>query len=151
MTRAVLASLAVVTLTACTTPQPTDPSARATPAPTLLSEVNAARTARKLPALPEAAALTQAAALHAGDMAAKGYFSHNAPDGSTPLRRMRAAGYDACYAAETIANGQRSEAEVVDSWANSPGHAALMFSPNPTAAGTARAGALWVMTLSRPC
>lgn len=123
----------------------------ATASPALLVQVNAARSARNLPSLPEATALTEAARAHAADMTAKGYFDHDAPDGSTPLRRMRAAGFDACYAAETIARGQQTEAQVVTSWTNSPGHAELMFSPNPTAAGTARAGSLWVMTLSRPC
>lgn len=122
-----------------------------TAAPALLARVNAARAARGLPALPEASALTRAAAGHAADMGARGYFAHNAPDGSTPLRRMRAAGYDACYAAETIARGQRSEAQVVESWERSRDHAALIFSPNPTAAGAGRAGTHWVMTLARPC
>ncbi|MEM8580553.1 MAG: CAP domain-containing protein [Pseudomonadota bacterium] len=121
------------------------------PAPALLAEVNAARSLRSVPALPEASALSRAAATHAEDMAAKGYFAHNAPDGSTPLRRMRAAGFDACYATETIARGQRTEPEVVESWIKSPEDAALIFSPNPTAAGAARFGTFWVVTLSRPC
>ncbi|WP_425091952.1 CAP domain-containing protein [Tropicimonas sp. S265A] len=153
MIRQGLSLLAVLaTLGACTVPPgPPTTASQGVPAPGLLAEVNGARAARGLPPLPQAGALDQAAATHAQDMSSKGYFAHEAPDGSTPLRRMRAAGFDACYAAETIARGQRTEAAVVEGWINSPEHAALMFSRNPTAAGTGRAGTYWVMTLARPC
>ncbi len=152
MSRAAVVVLLCLSLGGCagSAARPTS-SVSAAPAPALLAQVNAARIERSVPPLPEATALSRAAAVHAADMAAKGYFAHDAPDGSTPLRRMRAAGFDACYAAETIARGQSTEAQVVASWTRSPEHAALMFSPNPTAAGTARAGTFWVMTLSRPC
>jgi uncharacterized protein YkwD len=155
MRRAAAVLLGLAVLGGCASgPSGTPVSGASAPgvsAPALLAEVNAARGARNLPALTGADALIRAAADHAADMQAKGYFAHTGPDGSTPLRRMRAAGLDACYAAETLAKGQRTEAAVVQAWTNSPDHAALMFSPNPTVAGTGRAGTLWVMNLARPC
>lgn len=142
---------AVLALAACTG-QPPAPTVGAAPAPEVIVLLNDARTARGVAALTEDPALTRAAMAHVADMAAKGYFDHRAPDGSTPLRRMRAAGFDACYAAENIARGQRSGAAVMDSWAGSEGHRRKMFSPDPRAVGVARGPKdIWVMTLARAC
>jgi uncharacterized protein YkwD len=49
------------------------------------------------------------------------YFEHNSPDGNTPADRTAAAGYPD-YGGENIAWGQRSAAEVVTDWMNSPDH-----------------------------
>ncbi len=124
----------------------------ARPAPDLLAAVNAERGAGGLAALRADPALDRAAVAHAEDMAAKGYFDHVAPDGSTPLRRMRAAGFDACYAAENIAKGQRDADKVLRDWLGSEGHRRNVLSPDPKAAGTARGtGDFWVMTYARAC
>ncbi|WP_019549113.1 CAP domain-containing protein [Streptomyces sulphureus] len=57
------------------------------------------------------------------DMAKRGYFSHNSPDGQTPWDRADARGIDN-LGGENIARGQANAQSVMDSWMNSPGHKA---------------------------
>lgn len=69
--------------------------------------------------------LRAAAFGHSDDMAKKNYFSHDSQDGRDMLDRMKAAGFTGGNAwAENIAAGQRTPAEVVRGWMNSPGHRA---------------------------
>ncbi|NED11899.1 CAP domain-containing protein, partial [Streptomyces sp. SID9124] len=68
--------------------------------------------------------LTTAAQRHSEDMAAKDYFSHTSQDGSGPGERITAAGYRWSTYGENIAKGQRTPADVMNSWMNSPGHRA---------------------------
>lgn len=70
------------------------------------------------------AQLQTAALRHSQDMAAKGYFDHNSPDGRDPGDRITAAGYRWTTYGENIARGQQTAAEVMDGWMNSPGHRA---------------------------
>lgn len=66
--------------------------------------------------------LASAAYEHCKDMADRGYFSHNTPEGLTPFDRLRAHGIDYIAAAENIAAGQPDPQSVVDAWMNSPDH-----------------------------
>ncbi|MFF7340138.1 sigma-70 family RNA polymerase sigma factor [Streptomyces sp. NPDC008163] len=68
--------------------------------------------------------LTTAAQRHSEDMAAHDYFSHTSQDGSGPGERITAAGYRWSTYGENIAKGQRTPADVMNSWMNSPGHRA---------------------------
>ncbi|GAA3007684.1 hypothetical protein JCM13580A_57670 [Streptomyces drozdowiczii] len=68
--------------------------------------------------------LTTAAQRHSEDMAANDYFSHSSQDGSGPGERITAAGYRWSTYGENIAKGQRTPADVMNSWMNSPGHRA---------------------------
>lgn len=68
--------------------------------------------------------LATAASRHSADMAARDYFSHTAPDGSDPGDRITAAGYRWSTYGENIAKGQRTAADVMNSWMQSPGHRA---------------------------
>lgn len=78
---------------------------------------------RALPPLKQQAALDVAALAQSAGMALQGYFDHtSALDGSSPLRRVQAAGLAPSVAAENIAAGQQSPEEVVGSWLRSPGH-----------------------------
>ncbi|MFH1132464.1 MAG: CAP domain-containing protein [Pseudomonadota bacterium] len=52
------------------------------------------------------------------------FFSHQAPDGSLPWDRLKAAGATFSAAGENIAAGQPTPQQVMDSWMNSPGHKA---------------------------
>jgi uncharacterized protein YkwD len=71
-------------------------------------------------------------------MAAEGYFEHQSPDGSTPLSRMRAAGYISSSrvgyeVGENIAWGTQNLAsprEIVAAWMASPGHRANILDPH---------------------
>ena len=68
--------------------------------------------------------LTRLALEHSQDMAEHSYFSHDSRNGRSPFDRMTAAGYRYSVAAENIAAGQRTPADVVRAWMASPGHRA---------------------------
>ncbi|MBK8051345.1 MAG: CAP domain-containing protein [Anaerolineales bacterium] len=84
--------------------------------------VNAERTAHGCSPLNTNSALTSAATKHSSDMANNDFFSHTGSDGSQPWDRMTAAGYNWSNAAENIAAGYTTPAEVVDGWMGSSGH-----------------------------
>ncbi len=81
-------------------------------------------------------------------MVARDFYAHTAPDGSRPWDRAAAAGSRCRTVGENIACGQRSAAEVVRGWMNSPGHRANILRPEFTRigvglAGGGRAGTYW--------
>jgi uncharacterized protein YkwD len=67
--------------------------------------------------------LRTAARRHSADMAENDYFSHTSQDGRSPWTRAEQAGYQQA-SGENIAYGQRTPAEVMEAWMNSPGHRA---------------------------
>jgi uncharacterized protein YkwD len=83
-------------------------------------------------ALAPNAKLAHAAQAHSRDMANEDYFSHVAPNGETPLERMRASGYlpnaqDGYAVGENIAWGTMwlaTPQSIVNAWMASPGHRA---------------------------
>ena len=91
--------------------------------------VNDVRVKAGLSALDTDERLRRSARGHSADMAARDYFAHEGPDGSTPLERMQSAGY-ADGAAENIARGQEQPESVVRAWLNSPGHRRNIFNPD---------------------
>ncbi|CAL9664577.1 hypothetical protein SUDANB105_07173 [Streptomyces sp. enrichment culture] len=93
-------------------------------------------------------ALTAAAQAHSADMVARDFYSHTSPDGSRPWDRAAAAGAGRRSIGENIACGQRSPAEVVTGWMNSPGHRANILRREFTHigvgfAGGGRSGTYW--------
>ena len=74
------------------------------------------------PALHHSAVLDAAAQMKADDMAARGYFAHFAPDGTSPWHWFDEAGYKYAYAGENLAVHFTDSSEVVDAWMNSPKH-----------------------------
>jgi uncharacterized protein YkwD len=68
--------------------------------------------------------LGAAARKHSEDMAAKDYFSHTSQDGTEFADRISRENYVWRAAGENIAKGQRTPAEVMNSWMNSSGHRA---------------------------
>ncbi|WP_409474236.1 CAP domain-containing protein [Streptomyces sp. HC307] len=109
---------------------------------------NRERTRAGLPPLAVDPVLTTAAQAHSADMVARDFYSHTAPDGSQPWDRAAAAGSTRRSIGENIACGQRSPAEVVTGWMNSPGHRANILKPGFTHigigfAGGGRAGTYW--------
>ncbi len=68
--------------------------------------------------------LAAAAQAHNDDMVRRGFFAHESPDGRSVADRVRSAGYDHRVVAENIAAGQRTTAEVVRGWMDSPVHRA---------------------------
>lgn len=94
--------------------------------------INHERVARGERTLRPDGRLAQAAQGHSESMAAEDYFAHDGPDGSTPLSRMRAAGYIhrsrmGFEVGENIAWGTlwlATPKAIVDGWMRSPAHRA---------------------------
>ncbi|MEV0642745.1 CAP domain-containing protein [Streptomyces sp. NPDC050619] len=84
--------------------------------------------------------LSAAAQAYSADMAARAFYSHTSPEGTQPWDRAAAAGSTRRSIGENIACGQRSPAEVVDGWMNSPGHRANILKPDFTHIGVGFAG-----------
>lgn len=126
------------------------PAVRAAPSDDFVSLVNAARASEGRAPLRENARLSRASRDHAQDMVSGGYFSHTGQDGSSFSDRARAAGYS-CAAAENIASGQRTEAEVMTAWMKSQGHRRNILLSDATEFGIGQVGTMWVMMLGRGC
>ncbi|WDF44239.1 CAP domain-containing protein [Streptomyces sp. T12] len=84
--------------------------------------------------------LTTAAQAYSADMAARAFYSHTSPEGGQPWDRAAAAGSTRRSIGENIACGQRSPAEVVEGWMNSPGHRANILKRDFTHLGIGFAG-----------
>jgi uncharacterized protein YkwD len=101
------------------------------------------------------AALTRAALAHSSDMAAHRYFSHQEKNGSVVDDRASRAGYAWTRIGENIAAGQKSVAEAVDGWLDSPGHCANIMNPGFDEMGLAyavnpeRGRIYWTQVLGR--
>lgn len=130
----------------------------------VLAAVNAARAVPRrcgdeqfdaAPPLRWNAALTQAALAHSSDMAAHRYFSHKEKNGSVVDDRATRAGYAWSRIGENIAAGQKSVAEAVAGWLDSPGHCANIMNAGFDEMGLAyavnpeRGRVYWTQVLGR--
>jgi len=88
----------------------------------LLDAHNRERAAEKLGPLTMDDKLSAAAKVQAVDMAGHAKMSHEGSDGSTPAERIKRQEYRAQSTGENVARGQRTVAEVMSSWMNSPHH-----------------------------
>ncbi|MFN3491892.1 MAG: CAP domain-containing protein [Anaerolineales bacterium] len=102
------------------------------------------------------AQLTQAAQTHSIDMACNQFFSHTGSDGSTPFQRIFRFGYTYASAAENVAAGYATPADVVKGWMASSGHKANMLNKNFTEIGIGYVLIdkgyfhYWTMVLAKP-
>ncbi|RAP75607.1 SCP-like extracellular [Paenibacillus montanisoli] len=129
------------TTNAGTSTSTTDKSTYATQVVTL---VNKARANAGLTALKPDSLLNRVALDKAKDMYVNNYFDHNSPTYGSPFDMMRAYGVTYSYAGENIAKGQRTPAEVMNAWMNSPGHKANILSKNFNKIGVAYYNGEWV-------
>lgn len=117
------------------TPKPTTtPAPGATPAPTttgvtadmqkVLDLVNAERAKVGAKPLAFGTALNNCALFRSKDMATRNYFAHTDPDGHDCFYWFKQYGVSYSSAGENIAMGQRTPADVMNSWMNSAGHKA---------------------------
>lgn len=97
--------------------------------------VNVERAKNGLPALTSNWQLSRVARYKSQDMVNKNYFSHTSPTYGSPFKMMESFGIRFSSAGENIAYGQRTPAEVMNSWMNSPGHRANILSPSYTQIG----------------
>jgi uncharacterized protein YkwD len=124
---------------------PTPTPVIATPVPPALSPaemaaeviklLNAVRAGRGLNALRPNPTLSASAAAYAKLMAERNFFGHYGPDGSSPQSRIAAAGYTGRYKGETLAAGQTTPQQVLDTWLTSQAHAAIILEPTAVEIG----------------
>ena len=106
--------------------------------PGVLTELtNKDREAQALTPVTYDPKLAVAAQLAANDMAAKGYFAHNSPDGKTPWHWLQQAGYNYSYAGQNLAVNFTDSKEVNQAWLNSPTHRANIMKSQYTRVGIA--------------
>lgn len=105
----------------------------------LVEKANKTRTSVAMNELVISDELVYAAQLKANDMAAKGYFAHNSPDGKTPWDWLDAAGYSYQTAGENLAVNFVDSTDVHNAWLNSPTHKANIVRDGFTEIGIATA------------
>lgn len=97
--------------------------------------VNVERSKRGLQPLTAHWELSRVARYKSQDMINKNYFSHTSPTYGSPFDMMETFGIRFSAGGENIAMGQRTAAEVMNSWMNSPGHRSNILSPTYTHIG----------------
>ena len=96
---------------------------------------NTDRESRHISPVSNDTLLAQAAQEKADDMAARGYFSHTAPDGTLPWYWFDKVGYKYTYAGENLAVDFTDSKDVEDAWIQSPTHYANIIKPQYTRMG----------------
>jgi uncharacterized protein YkwD len=115
-------SIALILRAQTPTPSPTDP-ARSDPVIAQLVEAhNKERAKENLPPLKLEAKLSEAALIHAKDMAEHELMGHDGSDGSTPRQRVVNAGYHFLSTGENVARGYGDVAGAMQGWMESPPH-----------------------------
>ncbi|PCJ09509.1 MAG: serine protease [Rhodobacteraceae bacterium] len=117
----------------------------------VVASINTLRATKNLTGLQYSTKLEKVARRHAEDMARNGFFSHTGSDGSGIGTRLIRSGYGWCTAAENIASGQRTLAEVMRSWSRSPGHRKNMLNKKISEFALVQTSdKIWVMVLAQP-
>ena len=109
----------------------------------LVDETNQSRIDKQLSSLTPNPLLEKAAQLKASDMAAKGYFAHDTPDGKTPWYWFDQAGYNYAAAGENLAVNFIDSKDVTDAWLASPSHRANIMNGNYSEIGIATAEGIY--------
>jgi len=109
----------------------------------LLAQVNRVRGDHHLVPLVRRSDLDRVALAHSSDMAQRGYFSHQSPEGANAVDRLQQHGVtDMRLAAENLGKTTQSDpsAQIVRSWLQSPDHRSNLLAPalNFTGIGIAR-------------
>ncbi|MCO1659147.1 CAP domain-containing protein [Pseudonocardia humida] len=136
-------------------PPPPAPAPGGGPLAEVVAATNVERARHGLPALTVDARLGAAAQDHSDDMVRRAFFSHDNPDGAQVWDRALARGYRYRKVAENIAAGQRSAADVVAGWMDSPGHRANILDRELTQIGVGHAlgggyGTTWTQVFGTP-
>ncbi len=91
-------------------------------APNVVKQTNDVRSKNGLGRLNIDPLLMRAAQAKADDMAARGYFAHQTPDGRMPWDWIAAVGYQFAAAAENLAVGYPTDVDLISAWMESEGH-----------------------------
>ncbi len=105
----------------------------------VIAIVNSERAKYGLSPLKKNWELCRVARYKSEDMIRNGYFAHNSPTYGSPFDMMESFGLRFTAAAENIAYGQRTPAEVMNAWMNSPGHRSNILSGNVSEIGVGAA------------
>jgi uncharacterized protein YkwD len=97
--------------------------------------VNVERAKAGVGALTNQPQLTQSSQKHSIDMGCKFFLSHTGSDGTSPFDRMIGFGYPYATAAENVAAGYATPAEVVTVWMSSDPHRKNILKPDFTEIG----------------
>ncbi|WP_035366240.1 divisome-associated lipoprotein DalA [Pseudodonghicola xiamenensis] len=113
----------------------------------MLDSVNSLRQAAGLQPVTLNAQLTAAAATHSRDMSVQNRPWHFGSDGSSPLDRVRRAGYYGEMLGENISETYETELETLAAWMDEPGTRAVLLDKNARDLGFAwyqePAGKIW--------
>ncbi|HRH31346.1 MAG TPA: CAP domain-containing protein [Candidatus Paceibacterota bacterium] len=109
----------------------------------LVDLTNKARVQNDASELTVSDTLTRAAQMKADDMAARQYFSHTSPDGTTPWYWFQKAGYEFMYAGENLAVDFTESSDVETAWLASPKHRENIVDPRFTEIGIATKTGIW--------
>jgi uncharacterized YkwD family protein len=117
--------------------------------------VNKERAAAGLSALKVNTKLAGMAEKKAEDLRDNNYFDHNSPVYGSPFDMMRQYGISYTAAGENLAKGQRTPADVMNGWMNSPGHRANILNSSYTEIGVgyvtdSNGTTYWVQEFIRP-
>jgi uncharacterized protein YkwD len=107
----------------------------------VLCIVNAERAARGLPLVARDGRLETAAQGHSDDMAARGFFAHDTPEGRSVADRADAVGYPYQVLSENIAQGQPTPRRAMTDWMRSTGHCTGVLEPTVAHLGVGLAAA----------
>ena len=101
--------------------------------------------------------LTIAAEAYSRELAHRNELSHYGADGSTPVTRVAATGYDAIMTGENLASGQRQFDDVLSGWLASPSHRRTLLQEDVSDIGLALAydpdtmyRTFWTMVVAEP-
>ena len=103
----------------------------------LVNLTNKDRARENISELKVSPILEKAAQMKADDMASKGYFAHNTPEGLTPWYWFALAGYKYEFAGENLAVNFKESEDVQTAWMNSRGHFLNIMNPKYTEIGIA--------------
>lgn len=125
-------------------PATQQPAAGSSVAQQVLDLVNQERAKAGLSALTMNAELSKVAMAKAKDMYDNNYFAHQSPTYGSPFDMMKSFGIKYNVAGENIAKGQRTAADVMKDWMNSPGHRANILKDGFKQIGIAYYNGEWV-------
>lgn len=103
----------------------------------MLDSVNSLRQASGQPPLTLDSALTAAAATHSRDMSIQNRPWHFGSDGSSPIDRIRRAGYSGKLVGETISETYETELQTLAAWMEEEGTRRVILSPDARKMGFA--------------
>src|SRR3990167_217491 len=105
----------------------------------IVDKTNTERVSFDLNSLVTDDLLELAAQLKANEIAKKGYFAHETPEGFDPWYWLENVGYNFVAAGENLAVNFTDSEDVVDAWMDSPGHRANILKDSYTEIGVATA------------